>query len=92
MAASLARLLRIPLQRAVVRVRGHFWREGSALAGDLEAGAKGLDVELEAEASPQEVARLVAMARSSCYVEQALARPVPVDVRVRLNGQELAAS
>ncbi len=91
MAASLARRLRIPLERAVVRVRGHFWREGSALASTLRAGCDGfeLDLELESSAPPAEVARLVALARSACYVEQTLTAAVPVRATATLNGRPL---
>jgi len=90
-AASLARRLRLPLTKASVRVRGHFWREGSALAGTLQAGCDGFEVELELEspAPPAEVARLVALARAACYVEQALKAAVPVALRASLNGQPL---
>ncbi len=91
MAASLARRLRIPLERATVKVRGRFWTEGSALAGTLRAGCDGFEMELglESSAPPSEVARLVSLARSACYVEQALAQPVKVEATVTLNGRPL---
>jgi uncharacterized OsmC-like protein len=90
-AASLARRLRVPLEKATVRVRGHFWTEGSALAGTLQAGCDGFEMELElaSPAPPEQVARVVALARSACYVEQALTSAVPVRSTVTLNGLPL---
>ncbi len=91
MAASLARRLRIPLETAAVQVRGHFWTEGSALAGTLRAGCDGFEMELEirSPAPPEQVARLVSLARSACYVEQALVSAVPVKAIATLNGLPL---
>lgn len=91
MAASLARRLKVPLEKVRARVVGRFWSEGSALAGTLQTGCDGFDLELEVEspAPPEEIARLVRLASAGCYVEQALAHATPVRTRVILNGDPL---
>jgi uncharacterized OsmC-like protein len=83
--------LKIPIERAHINIKSRFWREGSALAGTLQAGCEGLETELDirSSASPDQVARLVRIAENGCYVLQTLLQPVPVRRSVKLNGEPM---
>lgn len=78
----------------MAKVKAHFWSQGSALAGTLQAGCNGFEVNLEIKSSApaEEVSRLVRISENTCYVMQTLANPVPVVTTVALNGQPLAVA
>jgi len=68
-----------------------FFMRGSALAGTMRGGALGLETHLEVESDepPDRIRQLVRMGEQTCFTLQSLLQPVPVQTRVRLNGQTL---
>ena len=84
--------MKIQVDAARVRITMNFTREGSILAGTVEAGCEGVDVHLEVDSpeEPERVAKLLRNAEHGCYVMQSLRNPVPVSATFELNGQPLA--
>jgi len=84
-------LLKVPVDYARVKVKAHFWQQGSALAGTLLAGCDGfeMDLDIKSSASAEEIVRLVKVAENGCFVMQTLLNPMPVKRAVSLNGQPL---
>jgi len=74
-----------------VRVRASWYSQGSVLAGTIESACNDVDVELDVASneSPALIAALIQNARAGCYAEAALTRPVRVEARAKLNGDEL---
>lgn len=85
-------MLKIELKQVHVDQVIRFYRKGSILGGTIQSGSHGVEVQVdvESEASPETIARLVRIAQESCFTHGALAIPVPVETTVRLNGQILA--
>lgn len=83
--------LKVPVDYARVRVKAYFWQQGSVLAGTLQAGCAGFEMELgiKSSASTEEIARLVGIAENGCFVMQTLMNPTPVKHTVSLNGEQL---
>ncbi len=75
-----------------VRVTAHFHEQGSVLRGDAEGFCDGFEVEISVDSDePQEkIAELIRLARQMCFTEKALMGSVPVAVKQRINGQEMA--
>ena len=48
-----------------------------------------VDVSLESDEDPEELRQLVALAHQSCYAENSLRNPVPVNTSHELNGDPL---
>jgi uncharacterized OsmC-like protein len=84
-------MLKIELKQVHVEQVIRFFRKGSILGGTIQSGSHGVEVQVdvESEASPETIARLVRIAQESCFTHGALAVPVPVETTVRLNGQGL---
>ena len=68
-----------------------FFRKGSILGGTIQSGSLGIEVQVDVESDEprDKIARLVRVARESCFTHGAIANPVPVEMDVRLNGQPL---
>ena len=82
-------MMKVSLAAARCRVETTWWNTGSVLRGDYETGLRSLhtDLQVESDASPAELARLILMAERGCYVLSALANP-PVPTRnVSVNGE-----
>lgn len=90
--ATYARVLGIPLQRLSVRVEGNLDPRGFFGAADVPAGFREVSfaVDIESPASPEAVARLIAMVNAHCPVLDILRQPVPVTGSYILNGTPLA--
>jgi hypothetical protein len=84
-------MMKIELKRVHVDQVIRFFRKGSILGGTIQSGSLGIEVQVDVEADePQDkIARLVHVARESCFTHGALANPVPVETILRLNGQPL---
>jgi hypothetical protein len=84
-------MLKIELRQVHVDQVIRFFRKGSILRGTIQSGSHGIEVQVdvESEAPPETIARLVRIAQESCFTHGALAVPVPVETTVRLNGQAL---
>ena len=67
--------------------RWHF--EGSALAGTFRSEPMrfALELSVDSEGDPGELATAIRVAHASCYTGQALTRPVVINSTHRVNGQ-----
>lgn len=83
--------MKIPVARAHARVRGTFYEEGSVLRCTATSGcdAVSLELEIDSEGEPEQIARLVRNAERMCYVSQIVTNPVGVQLAVRLNGASI---
>lgn len=83
--------MKVPVTGARCRVTTTWWNEGSILRGDYRTGIESLhtDLEIESDAPPEAVARLIAMSERACYVMSALDRPPRPSMHVTLNGETL---
>jgi organic hydroperoxide reductase OsmC/OhrA len=86
-------MMKLVLRDARVDQTTRFYRQGSILGGTIKSGGLGVEVriDIDSDEPAERVARLVAVARDSCFTHGALAEPVAVETEVRLNGQALAA-
>lgn len=88
-------MMKIPVTAASCHLKTVWWNSGSVLRGDYETGIESMytHLEVESEAPPADVARLINMAERGCYVLSALDRPPTPTMDVTLNGEpfELAA-
>ena len=68
-----------------------FYRAGSVLAGTIKSGSLGLEVSIDVESDEptERIAELIRVAKASCFTHGAIAEPVSVEARVRLNGEPL---
>lgn len=89
---QVARGLKIEFRNANIKVHGLYSREGSILAGDIEAFADSLTTELslDSDEPPERVTQLVKLAEASCFTIAALRKPTPVELQVTLNGERFA--
>ena len=81
----------MPVDYARVKVKAHFWQQGSVLAGTVQTGCDGfeMDLDIKSSASAEEIVRLVRVAENGCFVMHTLLNPVPVKRTVSLNGERL---
>ena len=65
--------------------------EGSALQGTLQTNPIGLDIQiqLDSDASPKELARVIRTAERACHSTQAMQQAVPTEIQVKVNGIQL---
>jgi uncharacterized OsmC-like protein len=84
-------MMKVELKQVHVDQVIRFFRKGSILGGTIQSGSLGIEVQVDVESdeSKDKIARLVHVARESCFTHGALASPVPVQTRLRLNGQAL---
>lgn len=68
-----------------------FYRMGSVLGGSIQSGSMGIDVVVDiASDEPEErIAKLIRVARASCFTHGAIANPVTIETSARLNGEPL---
>lgn len=68
--------------------------EGAARQGTLPANPIGMDieVELDSDAPPEDLARVVRTAECACYTTQAVKQAVPTRLRVKVDGDYLDES
>ena len=83
---------KVEFRSAKVNQTTRFYREGSMLGGDLNAGPIELitEVELESDAPEADIRRVVRLAEQTCFTLQSMIQPVPVRTEARLNGASLA--
>lgn len=83
---------KLNVKSASVKVTSSFYKEGSVLKGTMAAGCPGFDLEvaIESEEEPAQVAELLRIAHDSCFTEAALRDPVPIHSTHLLNGRPLA--
>lgn len=83
--------LKVPFESARVKLKAYFWEEGSVLAGTLQTGCDGfeLDLEIKSDAPAEDIARLIKVCERGCFVMQTLIVPSPVTLNVTLNGEPL---
>jgi len=83
--------MKVELKQVHVDQVVRFFRKGSILAGTIQSGSLGIEVQVDVESDEpkDKIARLVRVAQESCFTHGAIANPVPVETNVRLNGQPL---
>lgn len=71
--------------------RMRFFQKGSMKDGTAESGALGLEtyVHVDSDEPAERIRELIRMGERTCYTEQSLMNPVPVQTYVRLNGDDL---
>ncbi len=81
-------MAKVQIDQARVSVGGRFEREGSVLAGTIQAAVPEITSKLEIESrdDPRKVAAVLRAAENGCYAIQALRRPTPVRTEVTVNG------
>lgn len=86
--ATYARLLDIPIESVSVRVEGTLDPRGFFGLADVPAGFSHVSyaVDIQSEASAQEIRRLIATANAHCPVLDILRQPLPVEGRYAHNG------
>jgi organic hydroperoxide reductase OsmC/OhrA len=72
-----------------VKVTAYFREQGSVLRGDSEGSCERVEIELalESDEPPEEIAALIRLAHRMCFTESALTGQVPLTKRHTLNGQ-----
>ena len=85
-------MLKVDVGRMRMRVRARYRVTGSVLQDTVQAEMVGAEavLELESPDAPERVARVIRNAEQSCFVMQALLRPVPVASSTVLNGEPLS--
>ncbi len=73
------------------RVIAHFREQGSVLRGDQIGECLGFEIELDFESGEPEgeIRELIRLAEQMCFTRHAIAGPIPLRTRSRLNGSEL---
>jgi hypothetical protein len=86
-----ATVLKVPLKGVSMKGRWGMHTEGSALQGTLQTDPIGLDIEmqLDSDAAPQDLARVVRTAERACHATQAMRQVVPTRVSVEVQGVAL---
>lgn len=80
---------RLNISNERVTVTAHFHEKGSVLKGDAEGFCDSFEIEmsLDSQEDPKEIATLIRLARQMCFTEKALTGNVPVSVSQKLNQQ-----
>lgn len=83
---------RIVLTEERVKVLATFHEEGSVLQGTKRGVCEGFEIEviLGSEAPRDVLRELLRLAHQMCFTEAALAAPVPITARHRINGEEVS--
>ena len=86
--------MKTPITAVKCRITTTWWNEGSVLRGDYRTGIESLhtDLEIESDAPPDDVAKLIEMSERACYVLSALDRPPSPTMTVTLNGEPFEAA
>ena len=81
--------MKVSIDAARVDITCRFARQGSVLAGTVEARGEGVDVKvhIDSTAAPERVAALVRNAEAGCYVIQTIRHPTPTMTTLEVNGQ-----
>lgn len=92
--ATYARVLNIPIDRVAVRVEGRLDPRGFFGVTDVAAGFHSVAyaVDIESQAAPEEISRLIATVNAHCPVLDILREPVPVTGSYTHNGQTADAA
>jgi organic hydroperoxide reductase OsmC/OhrA len=74
-----------------VKVTAHFRESGSVLDGTKAGSCQGFEIELsiESDAAPEDVAELIRLAHRMCFTEDALSGVVELTKTHRLNGRPI---
>lgn len=80
---------KLKLRDERAKVIAHFREQGSVLQGTAEGFCEGFEIELhiDSDEPAAEIAELIRLAHRMCFTEVALAGPVKLVQRHRLNGQ-----
>ena len=86
-----ATVLKVPVDKVTMKGRWGMHTEGSALQGTLQTDPIGLDIEiqLDSDASDEDLARLIRVATRACYSTQAVRQAVPTQIQVEVKGVPL---
>lgn len=89
-----ATMKQLDLIDARIELRGIFSIGGSFRNNSVQSHCERfeIDLDIESEESEQTIAQLLHMAHQSCYTEQTLKRPVPVETSHTLNGAPIDPS
>ena len=85
-------MMKIEVKKAGVRVRYRLVVGGSVLKGTVFCRCDGVDTHLvlESDAPHDRLALLIRNAKAGCFAEGLIARPVPLNGTVELNGEPFA--
>ena len=83
-------MLRKRVTGASVRVEFDLYLGGSVLAGTVAGGATAVrsHLTIDSPESPDDIARLVRLAKQGCFAEQMIRRAMPLISTYVVNGQE----
>ena len=85
-------MLRKRVTGASVRVEFDLYLGGSVLAGTVAGGATAVKSHLTIDSpeSPEDIARLIRLAKQGCFAEQMIQRAMPLVSTYVVNGRETA--
>jgi hypothetical protein len=86
-----AHIRKVTITSAKCRTELDFYLTGSVKRGDVEAGCSEARTHLDVESDDpvDQVAEVVRLAHTGCFLEQMIARPVPVRSTLTVNGTEI---
>jgi hypothetical protein len=89
--SQVATTKKLVLRDERVKVSAHFREQGSILQGTKEGFCEGFEIQLliESDESPQEIAELARIAHRMCFTEAALGSSVAITTINILNGEVL---
>ncbi len=87
--ARYAQFRKVEMKRVSGSVRLNLTMTGAVLAGNIEAGASSVDTNyrIESDADPEVVRSILRSARDGCWARQMIAKPIPFNDSVTLNGE-----
>ena len=89
--ARYGHMLKVNVGKVRARLKTYYRLEGSVLRGDRRAWLEKVETlfTVESTDSPDQVARVIRVAKEGCFARQALLNPVAMEESVLLNGQPL---
>lgn len=82
---------RVEIKKIKGKASVFFERTGSVALGTIEALVPRVETyyEIDSDADPEEIAKVLRVARAGCWVRQAVATPTSFEDHVTVNGQPL---
>ncbi|MFQ5860391.1 MAG: hypothetical protein ACE5IG_02425 [Dehalococcoidia bacterium] len=89
--ARYGHMLKVNIGKVRAKVKAHYRLEGSVMRGDRRAWLDSVQTVFMVESTdePEQVARVVRVAKNGCFARQALLHPVSMEESILLNGRPL---